>query len=850
MICLNLILLMSFGSVLNNLNLEEKKQTRNLEKLSKKLINAKAAVTFNQICLDNNLLPNYSNIRLHNEALQHKSFTTDFRSSLVRNELNEKKKEVLRLQQQLSGEETFLLSLEQSVRDEIKLSLSEQLSLYKKNVEARIQKKLCSIYGGWVPLPVPQDGYVNLSTAILTDDQKELLNLGLNFSYSPSFSKHDKEVELELLYQDICKLKSQNKIDVNPDLQLQLQAESTKNRSRLSRPSLPLRLKQAAKQLRENDDIVIRRADKAKIFVILNKDDYIDKVQTILGDKTKFKKITRNPVDELKKQANNLIDASNKKTVGKLERIVGEFQPGYFYGNPKTHKPENPLRPIISQIPLPTYQLAKKLNNLLVPYIPTTYSLKSTSDLIDIIKCRKREGLLASLDVSSLFTNVPIERTIEILAKYAYHHSTLDAPEIPEHILCAMLRLCTTKAPFRCPQGNMYLQTDGIAMGSPLGVLFAQAFMASVEEEVLSNFEPQVSLYCRFIDDILLDVKDTAVLHQLRQQLQTTSGLTFTVEESVDHKICFLDVTIDASDSSYVTEVHRKKTDAGKCLHGKSECPQRYKESVIRAYVHRALKNCSSWSLVDQELKRVKQMLVNNCFSLSLIDSITKHTLDKYMKAGHSMPTAETTAETTEETTDTTPKTTDTTSETTTETTDNTGTQHKLFYKNTMSPGYKADEKALKTIIHRNCKPRHPNDTISLNIYYKSPKTASLIMKNNMTQDKTPTKQTNVIYYYKCNIGDCALQPNSAYIGKTTTTLSRRLTMHLQSGGPLTHTDKFHDEPLTRKTLVNNTTILAKENNPRRLGVLETILIRQKQPSINLQTHARGILTLYEGYRL
>ena len=60
MICLNLILLMSFGSVLNNLNLEEKKQTRNLEKLSRKLINAKAAVTFNQICLDNNLLPNYS----------------------------------------------------------------------------------------------------------------------------------------------------------------------------------------------------------------------------------------------------------------------------------------------------------------------------------------------------------------------------------------------------------------------------------------------------------------------------------------------------------------------------------------------------------------------------------------------------------------------------------------------------------------------------------------------------------------------------------------------------------------------------------------------------------------------
>ena len=67
--------------------------------------------------------------------------------------------------------------------------------------------------------------------------------------------------------------------------------------------------------------------------------------------------LTRNPVDQLKKDANSLIDAANKHAKTdhfRLPRITGEFKPGYVYGNVKTHKEGYPLRPIISQIPLPT----------------------------------------------------------------------------------------------------------------------------------------------------------------------------------------------------------------------------------------------------------------------------------------------------------------------------------------------------------------------------------------------------------------------------------------------------------------------------------------------------------------
>ena len=229
-----------------------------------------------------------------------------------------------------------------------------------------------------------------------------------------------------------------------------------------------------------------------------------------------------------------------------------------MYGNVKTHKQGNPLRPIISQIPLPTYQLAKRLNSLLAPYVSDTYALKSPSEFVDMIRAKAPSGMLASLDVTSLFTNVPVEQTITILCENAYHHANLDPPAIPEHIMAALLRLCTTKAPFRSPRGALYYQTDGVAMGSPLGVLFAQAYMGWIENKVLQNGAPRI--YCRYIDDILTEVTSSDELQALRSRLEKESCLKFTVEESVRNRINFLDVTINGSGSEFTTSVFRKPT--------------------------------------------------------------------------------------------------------------------------------------------------------------------------------------------------------------------------------------------------------------------------------------------------
>ena len=71
-------------------------------------------------------------------------------------------------------------------------------------------------------------------------------------------------------------------------------------------------------------------------------------------------------------------------------------------------------------------------------------------------------------------------------------------------------------------------------------------------------------------------------------------------------------------------------------------------------------------------------------------------------------------------------------------------------------------------------------------------------------------KKTNVIYKFKCPLGDCISDNNNISVGLTSTTLSRRLTMHLSDTSSIAQHLKKHSCPTTqlRKILTDNTTIL------------------------------------------
>ena len=258
----------------------------------------------------------------------------------------------------------------------------------------------------------------------------------------------------------------------------------------------------------------------------------------VLSDKSKFECIPDDHTIEREAKLQRSLLSLNK--AGNLPtHIYNKIRPtgsriGTLYGLRKVHKGINPPpagRPIISAIGTYTYDTAKYLVSILKPLRDEAkYSLKDTFDLCSRLKKANEEDELkhcqmVSYDIVSLFTNVPINETIDIILEKAFsikHRSVVkrtrtvfDRVEVKrkgrkgpnyrptyelvpreitesveqfngleKHQLKKLLVICTQKSHFQF-KGNFFDQIDGVAMGSPLGPTFAEMFMAYFEEKYM-----------------------------------------------------------------------------------------------------------------------------------------------------------------------------------------------------------------------------------------------------------------------------------------------------------------------------------------------------------------------------
>ena len=102
--------------------------------------------------------------------------------------------------------------------------------------------------------------------------------------------------------------------------------------------------------------------------------------------------------------------------------------------------------------------------------------------------------------------------------------------------------------------------------------------------------------------------------------MESSSVLKFTYEISINGTIPFPDVDIKTHNGQFVSDVFRKTTNDCNILNAKSECPTRYKSSVISGGICRAYKIYSSHELFEKELKRFKQILINNGYTNTEFD--------------------------------------------------------------------------------------------------------------------------------------------------------------------------------------------------------------------------------------
>ena len=185
------------------------------------------------------------------------------------------------------------------------------------------------------------------------------------------------------------------------------------------------------------------------------------------------------------------------------------------------------------------------MDTLLQPIAQTQPSyIKDTTDFINFIEKTKigQDTILVSMDVTSLYTNIPQEGINTVCNAYEkfYKHNI----PIPTHYLREILGLILNENSFQF-NGENFLQTSRIAMGTKMAVSFANIFMAEIETKIIEQCETKPREWKRYIDDVfsLWDCDRKNVEQFIFQANKFHPTIKFTAEIS-ENKTTFLDTTV------------------------------------------------------------------------------------------------------------------------------------------------------------------------------------------------------------------------------------------------------------------------------------------------------------------
>ena len=170
--------------------------------------------------------------------------------------------------------------------------LDESISKHQNKQDKKFCKLSTSVVGN--VSHDPEQAIHNFSDHVLTEAEKFLLCRGLQFALaSPTLEYADYMFSFELLYRDI-KTTNLNTLQ-NETIKSKLLGTAfslfhtfKKNKTKTNLSKIEL---QALNSLLQNKDIIIQKADKGNNIVVIDKDDYKNKMKAIISDRSKFENL-------------------------------------------------------------------------------------------------------------------------------------------------------------------------------------------------------------------------------------------------------------------------------------------------------------------------------------------------------------------------------------------------------------------------------------------------------------------------------------------------------------------------------------------------------------------------------
>lgn len=387
------------------------------------------------------------------------------------------------------------------------------------------------------------------------------------------------------------------------------------------------------RRLSRNEEVVIVSGDKDSCVVLMNKSDYIEKLQKMIDEGIKDK-IYEPTTDETLSDLQHF-QSFLYRNFFKYEKYDDMWptsnQPARIYATAKTHKFEQlsevnakdlKFRPIIAQTGTYTYNAAQVIGKYLQPLVKDNrYIIRNTQDFPAILKSQPPladDEEYVSYDVESLFTNIPVEDTINYIVTKIYDENKL--PIIcTKLIFTRLLQKLTTESTFIF-QGKFYKQCDGCTMGGPLSVILSDIFMTKLEEKVVIPRQPK--FYRRFVDDSFTIRKKNSpdALFTAMNKFKPKK-IRFTIEKEPTK---FLDTKVLVNDSKFETEMHHKTTKLP--AHWSSKTPKRYKRNAINGALHRAYRISSDF---EKEVVIIRNKYTNAGYPPRFVNSVIKSFRDR-----------------------------------------------------------------------------------------------------------------------------------------------------------------------------------------------------------------------------
>ena len=219
---------------------------------------------------------------------------------------------------------------------------------------------------------------VNLSQHMLSEIEASTLRKGLNFAIAPKNILTETIIcDIEDIIQNLSKV---DKETVRKDCAIILRTAKPPKSNLTKEEHLAL------KNLRNNEDIIIVKADKGGATVIMDKSEYNLKTVHHLTTSGSYRKLERNPISKVIREVKKAINSSNLDDKLKKRLTPSQEITPRIYGLPKIHKDGVPLRAIVNTIGSPTYELAKYVAKILGPLIGNSDSfIKDSSAFVKLI---------------------------------------------------------------------------------------------------------------------------------------------------------------------------------------------------------------------------------------------------------------------------------------------------------------------------------------------------------------------------------------------------------------------------------------------------------------------------------